>query len=92
MSDVVEEKEKPPEGAIFTAIDHEKVRAEIEERRDERRFKQILLLVLAIPMALGCLAMVLGSLYGWLFLEKEFLEGPVGIFLNGVLEVIKVLR
>lgn len=91
MSDVVEEKEKPPEGTISTAIDHEKVRAEIEERRDERRFKQVLLLILAVPTALGSLAMVLGSLYGWLFLEKEFLEGPVGTFVNGLFEAIKVL-
>jgi uncharacterized protein with von Willebrand factor type A (vWA) domain len=87
-----EEKPKVSDDTVqCSMIEREKAMAEIEERRDERRFKHKLLLIFAIPTAVASFVMVLGSLYGWLFLEKEFLEGPVGTFFEHIFDALKIL-
>lgn len=87
-----EEKEvKEGSEGSCAAIEHVRVQAQIESERDERRFKHRLITLITTVMAVCGVIVLSGSMYGWLFLEKEFLDGPLENFFDGITEAIRIL-
>ncbi len=91
MSDQPKALEEPTDAGICSAIEKAKADAEIEDRRDSRRFRHKLMLIFAFALAFTVVVLITGSTYGWLFLEKQFLSEPFQLLINGIVDVFKVL-
>ncbi len=64
---------------------------EIEERRETRKMRFWVVRFTLIVISLVALAITFGGLYGWLFKEKEFLDGGLGMFFSHTLSIIKIV-
>lgn len=84
-------EEVKQEVGACSAIEQAKVHAQIEVERDERRFKHKVFTITLSALIFGGLMLLGGGMYGWLFLGKDFLEGPVGGFFSAMSETLKLL-
>ena len=86
-----EEEKDGSIGESCKTIEHVKTQAQIEGEREERRFKHRMIMTLIVIVAAFGFIMLSGSMYGWLFLGKEFLDGPIDGFFDTISETLKIL-
>lgn len=85
------DEEKGEDKNVCSTIEHAKTQAQIEHEREERRFKHRMSMVIVLVISAFGFLMLSGSMYGWLFLGKEFLDGPMDGFFDTIGEALKIL-
>lgn len=63
----------------------------IEESREKRQLRSWVIRFVLLASS-GLMALIVGGgLYGWLFKEKTFLDGVVGVYFTHIVDIAKIV-
>ena len=63
----------------------------IEESRDKRQLRGWVIRFVLLVTSVLMLLITGGGLYGWLYKDKEFLDGVVGTYFTHIVDIAKIV-